>query len=249
MDISLAPQVLGYIAGFPITNTFWVTIAISLFLIIGAFILRARLKKVPGKTQLFLETFVMFCYDFVSNMIDPKSKAFKYMFALFTTLALFFLIANLIPFIPGLGAITYNELPLFRVATSDYALIFTITVVIFVLLQTTAFVKLGAWGYFNKFINLKALFKGKILDFFLGILDIIGELAKVVSLSFRLFGNMFGGEVLGIILMSGLGYVRFGAPIITNLLGLLVAVIQAFVFAILVLIYFQMALAEGSEEA
>ena len=109
---------------------------------------------------------------------------------------------------------------------------------------------IGAWNYLNKFINIKVIleipkhiFKEPVvllvnpIKVFVGLVEIIGELAKVASLSFRLFGNIFAGEVL---LASMSAILAFGLPIPFMFLEVLVGLIQAFVFAILILVYLSM---------
>ena len=112
-------------------------------------------------------------------------------------------------------------------------------------------VSIGLWKSFNKYVNLKAL--GGIftkvrkdpavlvvapVTFFVGVLELIGEFAKIASLSFRLFGNVFAGEVL---LLSMSALLAYGLPIPFLFLEIFVGVIQAFIFSILVLVYFTIA--------
>jgi F-type H+-transporting ATPase subunit a len=116
---------------------------------------------------------------------------------------------------------------------------------------------IGAWKVFNKYVNLKAL--GGIFTkirkeptvllvapvmFFVGLLEFIGEFAKVASLSFRLFGNVFAGEVL---LASMTVLLAYGLPIPFLFLEIMVGLIQALIFAMLTLVYFSIA-SEDHEE-
>ncbi|MEK7105881.1 MAG: F0F1 ATP synthase subunit A, partial [Patescibacteria group bacterium] len=106
----------------------------------------------------------------------------------------------------------------------------------------------GLWKTFNKYVNLKAL--GGIftkirkdptviivapITFFVGLIEIVGEFAKVASLSFRLFGNVFAGEVL---LASMAALVAYIIPIPFLFLEILVGVIQALIFSMLLVVYF-----------
>jgi len=110
---------------------------------------------------------------------------------------------------------------------------------------------------FNKYVNLKALGsivtkikKDKMvlllapINFFVGILELIGEFAKVASLSFRLFGNVFAGEVLLVAMASIFAYVL---PLPFLFLEIFVGVIQALIFAMLLLVYFSIAAQDHSE--
>src|SRR3989344_5637595 len=117
---------------------------------------------------------------------------------------------------------------------------------------------IGIWKTFNKYVNLKALggiFK-KIrheptviivapITFFVGLIEIIGEFAKMASLSFRLFGNVFAGEVL---LVSMAALVAYIVPIPFLFLELLVGVIQALIFSILLVVYFTISASHHDEE-
>lgn len=240
MDISLAPIVLGEIFGIPITNSLWVTFTISLVLV-GFFALISRnLKEVPGKLQLIIEELLTFCKNFVLQTTND-AQATKWLFPLFATLGLFFLSANLIAYIPGLGAFTFDGKPLYRTATADYGLIIAITLGIFVAMHVFAIKLSGFGGYLKKFFNFSSP-----LDFVMGILDIISEIAKVISLSFRLFGNVFAGEVLAIVLFGIMPYLL---PVPMGLLTLISAVVQAFVFPILVIIYFSLVIESAKQMA
>jgi F-type H+-transporting ATPase subunit a len=118
-------------------------------------------------------------------------------------------------------------------------------------------ISIGVWKTFNKYVNLKSL--GSMVTkvrkeptvlvvapvtFFVGVLELIGEFAKIASLSFRLFGNVFAGEVL---LLSMSALLAYGLPIPFLFLEIFVGVIQAFIFAILVLVYFTIASQDHDE--
>jgi F-type H+-transporting ATPase subunit a len=223
INISLAPQPVAMIGDFPITNSLWVSVMTSVGLILLFWIVGRRMKQVPGKTQLFLETFVTGSYDFVDGITGNK-KVTSMLFPLFTTLAVFFLAANLIGFLPFWAPLTVGDTPLFRSPTTDYSLVFALTMVLFIVWQMVAVVTGGVFRYLWQYKNP---------------LDLIGEVAKIVSLSFRLFGNIFAGEVIATIFLVLAPYV---VPVPFYALSLLSSVIQAFVFPILVLIFINMAI-------
>ena len=122
---------------------------------------------------------------------------------------------------------------MFRAIISDYGLVFMMTMISVLITQIVAIVVAGPWKYIGKFINLRSPLKC-----FLGIMDLIGELAKVMSLSFRLFGNIFAGEILGAVMLF---LFPFFLPLPFLFLGLLTAVVQPFVFAVLTLVFISMA--------
>lgn len=236
LNISLAPDVLFNIAGFPITNTLLWSFVLSIFLIL-VFVIPARnLKMIPGKFQSFIEMLIEGAYEFVESIIGPGKKA-RRIFPLVFTMFIFSLVANLAVYIPGQSAITINRggefVSVFRAVMSDYGMVLIMTLISVLVTQIVAVVTAGPWKYLGRFINFK-----NPLKFFLGIMELIGEVAKIVSLSFRLFGNIFAGEVLGSVMLF---LAPFFIPLPFMFLGLLTAVVQAFVFAVLTLVFISMA--------
>lgn len=265
LSISLSPQVLFNIGWFPVTNSFMWTLVLSAFLMLTTFIVTKRSRIVPGGLQNFMEFIMEGAYSFVKSVIGTDKKA-KKIFPLVFTMFLLILFANLATYIPGQAAITVakasGNASLFRAVMADYGLVFVMTMITVILTQIVAIAVNGPFGYIGKFINLsgiKEFFKGAIkgkfefgvlaqgfLDFFLGLMDIVGEIAKIISLSFRLFGNIFAGEVLGAVMLF---LVPFFAPLPFMFLGLLTAVVQAFVFSVLTLIFVTMASEVEEKEA
>lgn len=240
MEISLAPETLFTVAGFDVTNSFFVTVIISIILLLAFGFGARKMKEVPKGLQFWLEVFVEQGYNFIEGIAGSKERADK-MFPFIMTMFFVFLVANFIPFIPGLGAITYNGVPIHRTATSDYSLVFSLAILSVVLMQVITIVTGGIWTYFTKFFNVSGPWSMKPINLFIGLMDIVSEIAKIISLSFRLFGNMFAGEVLAAVVI---GLVPYIAPVPFALLGVLTAFIQAAVFAILVLIFMNMAVVE-----
>ena len=164
------------------------------------------------------------------------------------------MINNWLGLVPGLGSITYDGTAIFRGATAD--LNTTLALGLFSIVSANIFgiMVVGGWNYFNKFVNIKALIEipGKIKEdwtviiinpimFFVGLLEIIGEFAKVASLSFRLFGNIFAGEVL---IASIAALIAFGVPLPFMFLEVIVGIIQALIISILTLVYYTIASTE-----
>lgn len=264
MNISLSPEILFYIGAFPITNAFFWSVFLSLVIIAFTVLVSRSLKAVPGRLQGFMEILIDGAYVFVRGVVGDDKKS-KKVFPLVITMFIFTLAANLATYIPGQAAITLKKaegaVPVFRAVMADYSMVFVMTMITIVLTQIVAVMASGPWGYIGKFIKVKGikdffalLIKGKfkpavlaqgLLDCFLGFMDIVGEIAKVISLSFRLFGNIFAGEVLSAVMLFLL---PFFAPLPFMFLGLLTAVVQAFVFSVLTLIFITMA-SEAGEQA
>ncbi|HLD21792.1 MAG TPA: FoF1 ATP synthase subunit a [Patescibacteria group bacterium] len=227
MEISLAPEILGHIGNFPITNTLWVAFATSSLLIIVSLFATRRLQQVPKGLQFWGETVVEGIYGIVQT-ITNNEKLTKKFFPFAATLLLFFLVGNMFTFLPGVDAITFHHHHLYRTITTDYNVIFAITFLSFLFIQISGISGVGIWHYIKKFINFSSP-----INFFVGILELIGEFARILSLSFRLFGNMFAKKVLALVILM---LVPFFVPVAFNMLGLIVAVIQPIVFLFIVMI-------------
>ena len=196
--------------------------------------------------------------DSVTGSRAKTKKIFPIVFALF----MFILINNWLGLVPGIGSIGFTEVhdghqvfvPFFRGGTAD--LNTTLALALFAVLGSNlfGFITVGVWKYTNKFINIKAfaeiprkIRKEPTIIFvnpikaFVGIIEIIGEVAKVASLSFRLFGNIFAGEVLLAAMAVIFAYIL---PIPFIFLEVIVGIIQALIFAMLTLVYFSIASTE-----
>ncbi len=236
LDIFIAPNILFYIGSFPMTNSLLWSLFISAFLIGITSMIRFSLKIIPGTLQNCAEIVLEESFSFVRSVIGSEEKA-KKVLPLFCTMFLFILAANMFTFIPGQSAaILYKEgagVPIFRAALADYGMVLVLTMISVLTVQIVAIMMHGPFGYLGKFLNFQSPLK-----FFLGIMDIVGELAKILSLSFRLFGNIFAGEVLGMVMLSLFPFI---APLPFMFLGVLTAVVQAFVFSTLTLVFITLA--------
>lgn len=159
---------------------------------------------------------------------------------------------GLLPGVGSIGQIVLHDghktfIPYLRGGTADLNTTLALASIAVVASHIFGVMAVGAWTYVNKFINIKAFLEipKKVMKdptvllinpvkAFVGLIEIIGEGAKVVSLSFRLFGNIFAGEVL---LATMAGIMAFAVPIPFMFLEVIVGLIQALIFAILVLIY------------
>ena len=248
MHISLAAEKIIHAGPIEITNTMLVTwIAMALLIIVGVLAGR-KAKERPGKLQNFFE----FIIDAILNMIDnitlDRRKAIRFL-PIVATLFIFIITANWMGLIPGFESIGRWEMidghkaliPYLRPPAADLNTTFALAVVAIVAVQLFGVMSLGI-GYFKKFFD----FRGPI-EFFVGILEIISEFARIISFAFRLFGNVFAGGVL-------LMVISFLIPVFAALpfygLELFVGFVQALVFAMLTTVFLQMAtLGHGEEHA
>src|SRR3989339_1043378 len=207
MNISLAPEILFYIGKFGVSNAMLWSFVLSLVILIFTFFIRRNLKPVPGRIQAAVEIFFEGAYDFTRSVVGDDRKT-KKIFPLVFTLFIFILAANMATFIPGQSALTLQTedgvVPVFRAIMSDYGLVFLLTIIVVISTQIVAIAINGPFGYVGKYFNVKGIasffklaVKGEFkpgllaqgfLDLFLGLMDVVGEIAKIVSLSFRLFG-------------------------------------------------------------
>ena len=229
--ISLKAEEIFSLWGFPITNSLFLTFIVSLILILGSFLISRNIKIIPGKFQSALEMGMEYLLDLMHSTLGSIEKAERY-FPLIATIFIFILISNLLGLFPGVGSFLINngayQVPFFRSPAADLNFTLAFAVISVIVTNILGMMAVGIFHHISKFINFKNPIK-----FFIGILEIVSEVAKVISLSFRLFGNVFAGEVL-------LTIVFFLAPYFIPLpfmfLELFVGLIQAFLFAMLTLV-------------
>lgn len=241
------------IGDFHVTNSLLTSWVAVFFILILALVIRLKIKKVPAVFQSFMETVIEGAYSMMDLVTSDRKKSER-VFPLVFCVFIFILINNWLGLFPGIGSITYHGTAIFRGGTAD--LNTTLALAIFSVIGANIFgvVVVGGWHYFNKFINLKALIAipGKLrheptailvnpITFFVGLIEIVSEVAKIASLSFRLFGNVFAGEVL---LASISAMVAWGVPLPFMFLEIIVGLIQALIFAVLTLVYFTIASTE-----
>ena len=241
--IHLAPEVLFTFLGVPVTNTLittWVTVGI---IFLGVILLRSSLRMVPGKVQALIEILVEYVMNFVEETLESKELARKY-FPLLMTLFLFILVANIIGLLPGIDSIgIYKEshgeaafVPLLHPVNTDLNATLAITFIVFLVIEISGVVALGFLKYAGKFVNLRSP-----IDFMVGIIELFSEIARLVSFSFRLFGNIFAGKVLILVVIF---FVPFIVPVPLLLFELFVGFIQAAIFALLTLFFIKIAVSE-----
>lgn len=230
-EISLAAEELFKIGNFPITNSLFSTIMVSLVFLVFSVTINRKISIIPGKFQSALEMGVEWLLDLMGSVLGSAKKAEQY-FPLIATIFLFIWISNLSGIIPGVGSFifktSHGEIPLLRSPAADLNFTLAFAIVSVAVTNIIGMISVGIFSHIGKFINFSNPIK-----FFIGILELVSEAAKIISLSFRLFGNVFAGEVLLII-------VSFLAPYLIPLpflmLELFVGLIQAFVFAMLTLV-------------
>jgi len=230
IHIALTGEPVFSFLGINFTNTFVISIFITIFMI--TFFLFAFRKReiVPGKMQNFFEFILETVFSIFDGMTGDSKKT-EEIFPLAATLFVFILLNNLLEVIPGLGVF-----PFLRSPSSD--LHFTLALAIFsmMFIHFTAIKKLGGVEYLKKYIKLESPIMA-----FVGILEVLGEITRTMSLGIRLFGNLFAGEILLMIVSFMIPYI---VPLPFLGLEIFVGFIQALVFSSLITVFYVTTTAE-----
>ncbi len=238
--ISLAAEIVTRIAGFPISNALITTWLVMGFLIIISYLVTRDMKLVPTSGQSIAEMIVGGLYDFFSTV---TGKYVNQVFPLVASLFIFILAANWVGLLPGVGTVGLFHgdefTPLLRGATADLNTTVALALFAMVAIQYFGF-KTSGMHYGKRFFNFASP-----IFFFLGILELVSELSKIISFAFRLFGNIFAGEVLLAVMAFLMPFV-VPLPFIT--MELFVGFIQALVFSMLTAVFLTVAVAHGEHE-
>lgn len=237
LHISLSADTLFTLWGFPITNSLITTWVVMAILIVVALLIRRRVTLVPGKMQNAIEMLFEYLLGFIEQMLGNRSLALRY-FPLIATIFVFIFTANMLNFLPIFGTVGIphdgNLTPLFRPVNADLNVTLALAIIAFLVIELSGVLTLGVIKYGSKFIN----FRDGFIGFAVGLLEVIGNLARLVSLSFRLFGAIFAGEVL--LLVIGV-FVPLILPVPLMAFEILIGLLQAAVFAILTTVFIKIA--------
>ena len=238
--INLKPEVLFLFFNIPLTNTFLTTLLVDLLLVFVSISFYYYYTREVEAESFFVKIIKVLVYELLKiiDSVTRDRKLSKMVFGLIATLFIFIAVSNLLALIPGFLGSFYiltpdGKVPLLRSPNSDLTL--TLSLAIISLLSTQYFsLKILGWNsYLKRFFNFSSLIK-----FILGFFELISELIKLLSFSFRLFGNVFAGEVLLLVL----GFlIPYFIPLPFMILEVFVGVIQAFIFSVLTLTFIKIA--------
>ncbi|MFH0890473.1 MAG: F0F1 ATP synthase subunit A [Candidatus Liptonbacteria bacterium] len=245
IHISLKAEPIFHIGSYAITNALILATLILVLFSAIAISARKRLKLVPGGLQNLFEAFMEFILDMMDSVLGDRHKSEKYL-PLIATIFLFVMFSNWFGLLPGVGSIMFygaETVPLLRAPSAD--LNFTLALAVITVLTVNLFgaFAIGAFRYAGKFFNFR-----DPIGFFVGIIELVSEGARMISFSFRLFGNIFAGEVL-------LTIVAFLTPYLVPLpflfLEVFVGAVQALIFSMLALVFIAIAITDhhGPEDA
>jgi len=263
--VELPSEPVLHVGHFAVTNTLlasWLTIIVLVGL---SLFLTRKMTLIPGKRQAMAEAIVEGLLNFVESVAGKKHARM-----LFPGVATIFIyvISNaylaLLPFFGSVGVIEHDGkfAPLFRAANTDVNVPLSIAIMSFIFVESWGMRAVGVFHYLSEFINVrqmvqgfKAFLKGKIgqgvmnivfgfINLFVGVLEIFSHLIRMLSFTFRLFGNMTAGEIL-ILVSSFLIPLVFTIPFYG--LELLIGLIQALIFSGLTLVFATIAVSPHEE--
>jgi F-type H+-transporting ATPase subunit a len=264
-DPQLPAETIFHIFGFPITNSIigaWITI---IFLVGFSYIVTRRMKLIPGRLQAAFEFLIGWLYDLCCSVAGEENG--RRFFPVVATIFLFVAFNAWLALLPGFGSITAHtaegEMELIRPANTDINMPLALALTSFIFVEFFGLRTLGV-RYLSKFFNVREFFRGVrrlftgrlksglsglftgVMTIFTGLLEGLSEFIRIVSLTFRLFGNMTAGEIL-LLVAAFLVPWLFAIPFYG--LELLIGFIQAIIFGGLTLIFLTLAVESHEEEA
>lgn len=236
--VALAAEKIAQLGPLPITNSLVTTWIVTAILVTFAFAATRKVSLIPTSFQNLAESIIEPLQNLVESIAGEKTKVFLPIIASFF---FFILVGNYFGLLPGIGSIGFWEnhqvgnhtekvfVPFLRSINSDLNTTVALAIVSLIATHYLAIKYLGLGGYIGKFLSLNPIF------LFVGLLEIIGEVTKILSLSFRLYGNIFAGEVL--LTTASTRLFAFVVPIPFYFLEILVGFVQALIFAMLTLVF------------
>ncbi len=217
--------------------TQWLVMAI---VIVGAIVLTRGMQLLPNRRQNLFEFVYEFLSDFGTGLAGAAAKPYIPLFVAFFLLIVF---SNWIGLVPPVGRIEQLRAP-----SSDVNITLGLALVAFLIFEIEGFRKLGVRGYLSKFFPIYEFKNGVgagVIAMFVGVVELMLEFVKPVTLSMRLFGNIYGGEVaLGVITALTITIIPvalFGLEVMLN-------AIQALIFSVLTLMFIVLAIESHHEE-
>jgi len=227
--VSFAAEPIFKLGFFNVTNSLLDTFLVDGLLIGLMVAINKKISLIPGKLQNLIEMAIEALYDITESVAEERApKIFPYLMSFF----LFILLANWSGLIPGISAIGlkdgHNIIPFLRPATSDLNTTLALALISLVATHVMSIKTTGIKDYVSRFVSLNPI------NLYVGILELVGEFTKIVSLSFRLFGNVFAGEIV----LGTVGTIfAFIFPLPFLMLEVVVGLVQALVFSMLTMAF------------
>ena len=241
--ISISAANIFKIGGFPVTNALFLSFFVFIVFVVFALVLYRKLSLVPNILQNIAELILEGALGIMDSVLLDRRKSEKYL-PLVLTIFLFVLFSNWVGLLPGVGSLIImhgsEATPLFRSPAADLNFTIALALISVTFANGLGVAAIGLRSRLSVFFNFK-----NPLTFFVGILELISEFARIISFSFRLFGNVFAGEVLLTIMAFLVPYV---APMPFMFMEIFVGFIQAFIFGMLTLVFISMAITDEHGE-
>lgn len=248
---TLASETITHIGEFPLRNTLLMAWLAMIVLTLFALSVKATgYRLIPGRLQAFAEMLVEGLFDFFDSILQDRNLTRK-VFPMIATFFLFIMIANWMGILPGVGSIMVEGehngepamVPLFRSMNADVNVTLAFTLISVIVTQVLGIAAIGIVPHLQKYF-VAPWKKPYGIGTFVGLLEFVGEFARLVSFVFRLFGNIFAGEVLLIVISFLVPYI---VPVPFLGLEIFVGFIQALVFAMLTLSFIKLAVSHHDE--
>jgi F-type H+-transporting ATPase subunit a len=264
MNVPIIAEPIAQLGPLVITNAYVNSTIVTVLFVLLAWTVKTTVKKVPGRFQGMMELLLETLLGYFDRVTGKRELSKKFL-PLIGSLFLFILVSNWFGLLPGTGSIgrwmmhegEIEFIPILRPAMSDLNLTLAMALVSVIVSHVVGMFTLGFFTHWNKFIQVGTVWSAiktaqpvKILvalvEFVVGFIELFAEAAKVISLSLRLFGNIFAGEVLITVISS---LISVAVPLPFMLMELIVGLVQATVFAMLSLVYLTlMTKAHGHDE-
>lgn len=242
---SFAPEPIIHLGNISIPNTFLATLLVDAIIVSLVLTISKKIKLIPNMLQNIVESIFETFYTLTESIAANRaSKIFPY----FMTFFLFILVANWSSLIPGFGTIGFFEthgherelIPILRGATSDLNVTLALALISAFATHMLSIKTIGVKEYLGRYFSFNPI------NLFIGVLEIISEITKIISLSFRLFGNIFAGEV---VLLTTSTIFAFLFPVPFLLLEVIVGLVQALVFGMLTMTFMAVLTTPHHQEA
>ena len=242
ISVVLKAEQLGSVFNFPITNSLIMAWMVMALLIGFAYFFGKSLTLVPGKLQAGIEWAFEGALAYMAEVLGSEKLARRF-FPLVASIFIFVAFINEIEFFPGVGSIglwhASEFLPILRAPTTDLNFTLALALIAFFTIEITGIATLGFFKYAGKYVNLKSP-----IGFAVGLIEFVSNLGRLISFSFRLFGNIFAGEVMVLVAIYFLPYV-LPAPLMG--FEMFIGLVQALVFAMLTLFFIKLAIMDPHE--
>ncbi|MDO8529118.1 MAG: F0F1 ATP synthase subunit A [bacterium] len=256
-ETTIFAEPIFHVGNFTITNSLLNSWLAVIVLVLFFIFVSRKIRRIPRGIQNLFEAILEMSLKFSDSITGSRKKSEKFV-PICLTFFLFILVNNYLGLLPFVGSIGFIEnvggertfIPMFRGATADLNTTLALAIIAIVSSHIIGVKSVGFQKHLNKFVKIKAIFSipknikkdwtillSAPINVFVGFLEIIGEFSRIASLSFRLFGNIFAGEVL---ISSIIVLIAWAVPVPFMFLEIFVGLIQALVFSTLTMVFMTM---------